>query len=211
MDIVDEVGRTVAANLRAARAHRGWRLDDLAEASGVSRGMIHRIEAARTHPSVATLAKLSAALGVPISELVEIPAQLGAPAPRAGARVSRFGRSTAALLYSDGRQELWTHTLRPGHPIHDTGHPPGTRELLHVTEGTLEVDVGGAVFTVPAGDGLMVRGDRPHSYRNPAGDQGPDAFYTVVMLYAEAPDPRFPVHRRAPSGRPEVPGNAGTS
>lgn len=206
MDIVDEVGRTVAANLRAARAHRGWRLDDLAEASGVSRGMIHRIEAARTHPSVATLARLSAALGVPISELVEIPAQLGTPAPRAGARVTTFGRSNAALLYSDGRQELWVHTLRPGHPIHDTGHPPGTRELLHVTEGRLEVDVGGAVFTVPAGDGLMVRGDRPHSYRTPA-DQETDAVYTVTILYTEAHDPRYPVHRPdAASDPPPQPG-----
>ena len=188
MDLVEEVGRTLAANLRAARARHGWRLDDLAAASGVSRGMIHQIETARSHPSVATIAKLSDALGVPISELVETPAQVGTPAPYADAVVTRYGRSKAALLFADGRQELWEHTLLPGHPIQDTGHPAGTRELLHVTQGTLRVDVGGASFTVPAQDGLALRGDRPHSYHNPG--TGP-AVYTVCVLYTGTRDPRY--------------------
>jgi transcriptional regulator with XRE-family HTH domain len=188
MSLVEDVRQILAANLRAARARRGWRLDDLAAESGVSRGMIHQIEAARSHPSVATLAKLCDALDVPISELVEMPTQLGTPAPYAEATVIRHGASTAALLFTDGRHELWRHTLAAGHPIDDTGHPAGTRELLHVTEGTLQVDVGGATFTVPAGDGLALRGDRPHSYRNP----GPDpAIYTIVVLYTGARDPRY--------------------
>ncbi|WP_433184666.1 helix-turn-helix domain-containing protein [Actinoallomurus sp. CA-150999] len=188
MDVVEEVERTLAANLRAARARQGWRLDDLAAASGVSRGMIHQIETARTHPSVATLAKLCAALDVPISELVEMPAELGSPAPYADATVTRHGQSTAALLMSDGRHELWEHALYAGHPIHDTGHPPGTREIIHVTQGILQVDVGGATFAVPARDGLTLRGDRPHGYRN---DGDVPAVYTVVVVYTGARDPRF--------------------
>ncbi|MEU7893099.1 XRE family transcriptional regulator [Nonomuraea sp. NPDC049152] len=189
MDVVEEVGRTLAANLRAARAARGWRLDDLAAASGVSRGMIHQIETARTHPSVATLARLCGALDLPISELVETPTQLGTLARRADAAVSRHGRSTAALLLADGRHELWEHTLHPGDQIDDSGHPTGTRELIHVTEGTLHIDVGGATFTVSALDALSLRGDRPHAYRN-AGEA--TAVYTVVVLYGGAHDTRYP-------------------
>ncbi|WP_433331913.1 helix-turn-helix domain-containing protein [Spirillospora sp. CA-294931] len=189
MDVVEEVGRTLAANLRAARAQRGWRLDDLAAASGVSRGMIHQIESARSHPSVATLAKLCAALGLPISELVAMPDEVGSPAPRAEAKVTRHGRSVAALLFADGRHELWEHTLWPGHPIEDAvGHPLGTRELVHVSAGTLQVDVGGASFTVEARDGLALRGDRPHRYSG-LGEE--PAVYTVVVLYLGARDPRY--------------------
>ncbi|WP_433214654.1 helix-turn-helix domain-containing protein [Microtetraspora malaysiensis] len=186
---VEEVSQTLAANLRAARGLRGWRLDDLAEASGVSRGMIHQIETARSNPSVATLTRLCSALDVPISQLVEMPTQLGSPARRADALVSRHGRSTAALLLADGRHELWEHTLHPGDAIHDAGHPAGTRELIHVTSGTLHVDVGGATFVVPALDALSMRGDRPHTYRN-AGDQA--IHYTLVVIYTGAHDARHP-------------------
>jgi transcriptional regulator with XRE-family HTH domain len=189
VDVVEEVGLTLAANLRAARGLRGWRLDDLAEASGVSRSMIHQIETARSHPSVATLARLCSALDVPISELVEMPTQLGSPARRADALISRHGHSTAALLLADGRHELWEHTLHPGNAIHDAGHPTGTRELIHVTAGTLHVDVGGATFVVPALDALSLRGDRTHTYRNA---ENQTVLYTVVVLYAGAHDARYP-------------------
>ncbi|GAA2415347.1 hypothetical protein GCM10010404_86980 [Nonomuraea africana] len=189
VDIVEEVGQTLAANLRAARGLRGWRLDDLAAASGVSRGMIHQIETARTHPSVATLARLCHALKIPISELVETPTQLGSLARRADALVSRHGRSTTALLVGDGRHELWEHILHPGDAIHDAGHPAGTKELIHVTEGVLQVDIGGATFVVPALDALSLRGDRPHTYRA-AEDR--TTRYTVVVIYIGAHDGRYP-------------------
>jgi transcriptional regulator with XRE-family HTH domain len=131
-ETISEVGRTLAVNLRAARTAQGWRLEDLAARSGVSRGMIHQIEAQRTNPSVATLARLCAALDVPISELVELPGQLGRKVRRSDAAVTRHGArglSETALLMSDGRHELWDHHLQPGDEIHDTGHPAGTREL----------------------------------------------------------------------------------
>jgi transcriptional regulator with XRE-family HTH domain len=193
-----EISRTLAANLRAARAARGWRLEDLAAHSGVSRGMIHQIETRRTNPSVATLARLCAALDVPISELVELPGQMGKIFRRSDAAVTRHGAhelSETALLISDGRQELWDHHVQPGDEIHDAGHPPGTRELIHVTEGTVTIDVGSATFTVTAADALVFRADRPHAYRN---TESTPARYTVSVVYNGARDHRYPL-------RPPVP------
>ncbi|MER7344884.1 XRE family transcriptional regulator [Streptomyces aurantiacus] len=201
-ETVAEVGRTLAVNLRAARTARAWRLEDLAAHSGVSRGMIHQIEARRTNPSVATLARLCTALDVPMSELVQLPGQLGTVLRRSEAAVTRHGArglSEAALLMSDGRHELWDHRLQPGDEIHDSGHPAGTRELIHVTEGILTLAAGSATFTVAPTDALHFRAaDRSHTYRNA---QAVTARYTVTVIYTGQRDHRYPLHPpRSPEG-----------
>jgi transcriptional regulator with XRE-family HTH domain len=204
-ETVAEVGRTLAVNLRTARTARGWRLDDLAVHSGVSRGMIHQIENQRTNPSVATLARLCAALSVPMSELIELPGQLGTVVRRSDASVTRHGvngLSETALLISDGRHELWDHHLQPGDEIHDSGHPAGTRELIHVSEGILTVHVGSATFTVAATDALDFRADRPHSYRNVEPAQ---ARYTVTVIYTGRHDQRYPLRPVGSSDQPLTP------
>jgi transcriptional regulator with XRE-family HTH domain len=57
--------------LRAARRDRGWAIDHLASASGVSRAMISKIERGESSPTAVVLGKLSAALELSISELLE--------------------------------------------------------------------------------------------------------------------------------------------
>ncbi|MET7331008.1 XRE family transcriptional regulator [Nonomuraea sp. NPDC005650] len=188
-DPADAVGHTLAANLRAARQARGWRLEDLAARSGVSRGMLQQIETARTNPSIATLARISATLGISIGELVEPPEELGKVA-RASEAVPR-NQGRARLLINDNRppfSELWEFRMPPGEEIRTEAHPEGTRELIHVHEGTLVVTVGGAEFTVPAGDALRMRGDRAHAYLNPG--PGPVRL-TMVVIYGGMRDPRY--------------------
>jgi transcriptional regulator with XRE-family HTH domain len=54
--------------LRKSRKMTPYRLAKLA---GVSRSHLMAIEAGRTDPSVGTLCKIAAALGVPVTELLE--------------------------------------------------------------------------------------------------------------------------------------------
>jgi transcriptional regulator with XRE-family HTH domain len=73
--------------LRAARRARGWPIDQLASASGVSRAMISKIERGESSPTAVVLGKLSAALELSIAELLAS-APVGATrpgAPREGA------------------------------------------------------------------------------------------------------------------------------
>ena len=68
--MTDALSTAIATTLQAARQVRGLSGGALADRSGVSRAMISKIERGETQPTAALLARLSAALGMTLSELV---------------------------------------------------------------------------------------------------------------------------------------------
>jgi transcriptional regulator with XRE-family HTH domain len=170
---VAAVTAAVAHQVRALRQARGWSLDELSGRSGVSKGMVVQIEAARTNPSVGTLSRLSDAFGVSISRLLE-------PAAERIVRISRadqaptlwqggyggFGR----LLAGVGSVEVWEWRLQPREGHDSPDHAPGTRELIHVLAGEVTVTVDGTDHLVRAGETIDFPGDHTHGYRNDATD-----------------------------------------
>ena len=85
--------------LRGERRARGWPIERLASASGVSRAMISKIERGESSPTAVVLGKLSAALELSVSELLA-PAGPGAagnpPGGQAPARQTAPGRWAGA-------------------------------------------------------------------------------------------------------------------
>src|SRR5229473_8621970 len=108
----DSITRAIGGRVRQGRGSRGWTLDQLAERSGVSRRMLVNIEQGSTNPSIATLLRISDALGVGLPILVDVdrPAAL---------RVTRSGHAPV----------LW-HSPAGGHAtlVAGTG-PPDVVEL----------------------------------------------------------------------------------
>ena len=177
------IAAQIAARVRAGRAGRRWTLDELAARSDVSRRLIVQIEQADANPSLATLLKLAAALGVPLAELL-----VGQPQDRTVAVVSGEEAMTlwstqaggaARLLVSHGPLELWTWTLQPGDRRTSRPHRPGALELLAVQTGTVELEVGDAHVEVPAGDSAWFDATHPHAYGNPGATP---AGFTLVVL-----------------------------
>ena len=72
--------------LRAIRVLRRRTLKDVATAAGVSESFVSQVERGRTSASVATLQRLSAALGIEVSDLF---AADGVPRPRVLRREAR--------------------------------------------------------------------------------------------------------------------------
>lgn len=77
MDVISEprssgedLHTAIAATVEAARSGRGWSVSVLAQASGVSRAMIAKIERGEVQPTAALLARLSGAFGMTLSELI---------------------------------------------------------------------------------------------------------------------------------------------
>jgi len=186
------VSATLAANLRAGRKERGWRLEDLASRSGVSRGMLQQIETGQTNPSIATVARICATLGISIGQLVEPPEDLGRVTAPTDVEVRRAGSaSEARLLINDGQApfvELWDFVIAPHDEIVSHAHPAGTRELIHLHQGELVVEVGGATFHVAEGGSVRIRGDRAHLYRNPTAQT---LRLTMTVVYSGNQDPRY--------------------
>jgi transcriptional regulator with XRE-family HTH domain len=68
--VTDPLSVSLAATLTAARRARALSANALAERSGVSRAMIGKVERGEAQPTAALLGRLSAALGMTLSELV---------------------------------------------------------------------------------------------------------------------------------------------
>jgi transcriptional regulator with XRE-family HTH domain len=160
----------IAHAVRRLRSARSWTLDELAARSGISRRLIVQIEQAQANPSIGTLLRLADAFEVALSELLpESPTATAGLRPASEElRLWSGPRGGAGrLLINRGPLELWSWTLRPGESHESEAHHAGCVELLTVTTGTLQLDVGGESFTLTTGDSAWFDATDAHAYRNP--------------------------------------------
>lgn len=183
----EKLGQTL---LRLRTADR-MSLGDLSELSGVAKSMISQIEKNETNPTLATLSRLSQALGTSVEAIVS-------DAPEDSALVQHACVQDIPKLQSeDGLCELqilgsldtvqfvqwYDFTAKPNGILESSPHPQGSIENLSVTEGELNVVIGNESWSVPAGETLRYRADRPHLIRN-LGKQTARA--TMVNILAHA-------------------------
>jgi transcriptional regulator with XRE-family HTH domain len=148
-------------------------LSELAEQSGVAKSIISQIERNETNPTLATIWRLSQALDVSIERVLA--------AHDEDPFVETTDRADTPVLASeDGTVKLaiigWIQTVEwlqwyavtaePGGELDAEGHQRGSVECLSVTEGALEVEVGGRIEKVEAGGTVRYRSDRRHTIRN---------------------------------------------
>src|SRR5919112_4750047 len=168
------VNELIGERVRQHRTARGWTLDELADRSGVSRRMLVTIEHGEGNPSIATLLRISDALGVGLPVLVDVeqPRALTVTAAGQAPVLWRGPHGGRALLVAGTEPpdvvELWDWTLRPGESHSTKAHSSGTRELLLVLEGRVDLRVGDRTERLEVGDSAAFAGDVPHGYATPA-------------------------------------------
>ena len=185
--LAEKLGQTI---LRLRTADK-MSLGDLSESSGVAKSMISQIEKNETNPSLATLSRLSQALGTSVEAMVS-------QGPDDSALVQRTGIQDTPLLKSaDGLCELriigWIDTVQwvqwydfraqPGGKLVSSPHPDGSVENLTVLSGNVAVNVEGERWTVKTGETLRYHADRPHMIEN-IGETSVHA--TMVNILAHA-------------------------
>jgi transcriptional regulator with XRE-family HTH domain len=163
---------SIGARVRKERQGRQWTLDALAEAAGVSRRSLVSVEQGEANPSIATLLRISDALGVGLPALVEPPVRRAVTVVhRADRAVLWRGEAggSAALVASTAPPdvvELWDWELAPGERHASEAHARGTKELLQVQDGAVTIEVGSETVALEAGDAISFPGDTAHAYVN---------------------------------------------
>jgi transcriptional regulator with XRE-family HTH domain len=159
------------AALRVLREQRGLTIAALARQVGLSAAAISQIESGTVQPSVMTLRRLAAALGVPVFRFF-----LPADTPAASV-VRRADRKTVGLARSGARYELLTPSLQGQLEVMEITMDPGQasaperishpgEECLVIISGRGALELGDGVIDMGPGDAATFQASLPHLLRN---------------------------------------------
>lgn len=159
----------IGARLRAARLAQRMTIEQVAEASGLTKGFISRLERDSASPSVASLVTVCDVIGLRVGALFDPPETA---VVRAGeGRLINFGASQAVeRLLTPGTQQQ----IEVIHTVMEGGGQGGEElysldcetEFAYVVRGTLHLVVDGEGIVLRAGDAMTFPGRTPHTWRN---------------------------------------------
>ncbi len=175
----------IGREVRAFRKTLGITGADLASATGISLGMLSKIENGNTSPSLTTLQSLAAALGVPVTAFfrrfeevrnaVFVKAGEGLEIERRGTRaghqynlLGHIGNSASGL-----QVEPYLITLTADSDVFPAFQHDGL-ELIYMLEGEVKYRHGDKLYTMLPGDSLFFDADAPH---------GPEVLITLPIRF----------------------------
>ncbi|MDQ1012831.1 transcriptional regulator with XRE-family HTH domain [Streptomyces sp. V4I23] len=208
-NIVDPLVGQIAARVRTERERRRWTLAQLADASGVSRAMIHRIERGESSPTAVVLGKLSAAFQLSVSSLLALAegSTDTGEGEGEGAEPGGHGTGTAAGVRRKTDAAQWRDPATgyrrrqitgPHFPaeIAEIDLPAGARvpypaaafafvrQVVWVLDGRLTFHEGDTVHELEAGDTIELGDPAPCVFANTSGAA---CRYAVVLARGERP------------------------
>ncbi|OOG26444.1 XRE family transcriptional regulator [Thioalkalivibrio denitrificans] len=164
--------RYIGLVLRERRQAQSLTIADVAGLAGVSRGMLSKIENGQVSPSLDTLRRLAAALGMTLAQLfknLDVP-EGGAQHVKAGEglevvrRGTRRGHTYHLLAYDQGPRkqvEPFLITMDDASEVFPTFTHPGV-EFIYMLEGRIEYRHGRNTYLLEPGDSLTFKGSIPH-------------------------------------------------
>jgi transcriptional regulator with XRE-family HTH domain len=164
----------LAETVRATRERRRLSVAALAERSGVSRAMIAKIEHGDAQPTALLLARLSAAFGMTLSELIAAAEDDDRRLVRREEQpvwadpVTGYTRRTVSPP-AGGPLQLAEIELPPGATV---AYPPGSytagHQQIYVLKGRLHLREGDDEHELSAGDCLQLGAPTSRTYSNPS-------------------------------------------
>ncbi|MEM6409581.1 MAG: XRE family transcriptional regulator [Pseudomonadota bacterium] len=175
----------IGREVRAFRKAQGTTVAELSETTGLSIGMLSKIENGNTSPSLQTLQALANALSVPLTaffrqfeerrEAVHTKAGAGVETEREGTRaghqynlLGHIGSNASGVIVEPYLIELTAES-----DTFETFQHGGI-ETIYMLEGVVDYRHGNDVFTLKPGDTLFFDADAPH---------GPEKLTTLPARY----------------------------
>ena len=187
---MDDLGQ----KLREARLQKGWTLEALSDASGLSTGFLSQVERGMSTLSIVSLSAICRALELPIGDLFSASGPLDREAPRIIERKDQLqiqiGDSPIAYRYLSSQLpdepiiELLIAEFPAGMRQEDSHHEG--RELGYVLEGRLLLSIEGEERELTTGDSYRLSPSEPHGYRTPP-DTGAKVLMAVTERYIDIP------------------------
>lgn len=165
----------LGARIRSLRTERELQQRQLAEKAELTPSMVSQIESGRLTPSLHTLGKIAAALGVPIAALFD---------GQAAGSIAVTRRRDYPVVSFDGSSERWAvlgaglfqgkiravvSTLGPrsrGVTTDKVVIKPGQMKLFYVLGGKVALHYNGDRYTLETGDSALLDGGTPHGWEN---------------------------------------------
>jgi len=183
----ESIHRDLGSRLKHLRAARGWSLEALATASGVSRSMLSQIEREQANPTLAVTLRIARAFGLSLGELLE--------APGAGSAITVIRADDHAFHYRSDKDcrirtlsplnlekdvEFYEVRLQPGGALRSAPHFEGTREFLTVQKGRVRIESATDAEELSPGASASYRADVAHAIIN-AGKG--EAVVFLIVIY----------------------------
>jgi transcriptional regulator with XRE-family HTH domain len=170
----DEIAR-FGTTMRQSRHSKKMTLEEMAERTGLSVGLLSQLERGIGNPSFMTLVKIADALGTPLSHFFFEREEIGTVVRRDDRKRMSFSQPgiTIELLtppWSRPLQALWVR-YDAGLRTEEAPFCHEGEEIVILVRGTLELHLGDEVFMLNVGDAITFACSTPHWYYNP----GPEA------------------------------------
>jgi transcriptional regulator with XRE-family HTH domain len=169
----ETVNRDLGSRVRHLRTTRGWSLESLASASGVSRSMLSQIEREQANPTLAVTLRIARAFGLSLGELLEMPGAASAVnVVRADDHAFHYRSDkscrirTLSPLSLEKDVEFYEVRLQPGGALRSAAHFEGTREFLTVQKGHIHIESADDAEDLTDGDSASYRADVKHAMIN---------------------------------------------
>jgi transcriptional regulator with XRE-family HTH domain len=174
--LTDELHRyAIGPRIRALRLRRKLGLVQLGEHTGLSPGMLSKIERGQLFPTLPTLLRIALVFGVgldhffapdkekPLVAVVRKDQRIRLPVPPDGEPPAWLFESLNYPVPDRPMEAYYAEFPLEARPA--DRHEHGCAEFIYVMSGRLVVDVNGEEITIDAGDAMHFDSSLPHSYR----------------------------------------------
>ena len=170
----EALGAVIAERVREFRLQLGLTVGQLAELTGLSKGMLSKIENVQASPSLATLARLSGALKVPVTaffrglneeqDVLHVKAGRGLDIEHKGSGPGHRYQLLGTMRASHNSLETLLVTLTDRAEEFPLYQHPGP-ELIYMIAGRIEYLCGDSTYLLEPGDAMQFVGEVPHGPR----------------------------------------------
>ena len=182
----------IGAKIRALRTGRKLGLAQLGQHTGLSTGMLSKIERGQLFPTLPTLLRIALVFGVGLDHFFAEPEHGRVAVVRKKDRLRLPERPEGDPTYffesldypvNNRRMESYYAEFESTTPSEPHNHPGA--EFIYVIGGRLGIDVDGEEHVLEAGDSIYFDGNQPHRYRREGNKP-----CSVLVVVAREPESR---------------------